>query len=83
MSENETEQSDVPAQPFQGDQPQPDEQPDEQPADPGEKSDQDQGVGVAPTHAGDTEDGEDGTQFQTTAEVEGGGSAGDDAAEHI
>jgi hypothetical protein len=46
-------------------------------------SDQDQGVGVAPTQAGDAGEGNPGTAFQTTEQIEGDSSEGDDAAEHI
>ena len=83
MSENQPETPDVPAQPYQGDQPTTDETPDLKEDDSADKSDAEQGVGVAPTQAGDTEDGEGGTQFQTTEEIEGGGSNGDDVQEHI
>lgn len=34
-------------------------------------SDQDQGVGVAPTEPGDAGEGNPGTQFQTTEQIEG------------
>jgi len=47
-------------------------------------SDQEQGVGVAPTQPGDAGEGNAGTRFQTTEEIEGSGSGDDgDAAEHI
>ena len=83
MSEPTPETADVPAQPYQGDPAPPAEPEPETPDNGEEKSDQEQGVGVAPTHAGDTEDGEGGTQFQTTAEVESTGEKSDDTAEHI
>jgi hypothetical protein len=35
-------------------------------------TDEEQGVGVAPTQAGDAGEGNPGTQFQTTEEIEGG-----------
>lgn len=56
-------------------------QPDEPPADPVGRtpeaeqgqppSDESQGVGVAPTQDGDSEDGTSGTAFQTTEQIEG------------
>jgi len=47
------------------------------------RSDQDQGVGVAPTEPGDAGEGNPGTHFQTTEQIEGTGKDDDDAAEHI
>jgi len=46
-------------------------------------TDQEQGVGVAPTQAGDAGEGNPGTEFQTTEQIEAAQSDGDDAAEHI
>jgi hypothetical protein len=47
-------------------------------------TDQEQGVGVAPTQPGDAGEGNVGTRFQTTEEIEGTGSGDDgDVAEHI
>ena len=45
--------------------------------------DQKQGVGVAPTDPGDAGEGNPGTAFQTTEQVEGGTTDSDDTAEHI
>lgn len=36
------------------------------------RTDQEQGVGVAPTEPGDAGEGNPGTQFQTTEQIEGG-----------
>ena len=36
-----------------------------------EKTDQEQGVGIAPTQPGDAGEGNPGTHFQTTEEIEG------------
>lgn len=48
------------------------------------RTDQEQGVGVAPTQAGDAGEGNPGTQFQTTEQIEGTDQGDeDDAAEHI
>src|SRR6185437_13861964 len=46
-------------------------------------TDQELGVGVAPTEPGDAGEGNPGTPFQTTAEVEGTDADDDDPAEHI
>lgn len=47
-------------------------------------SDQEQGVGVAPTQSGDAGEGNAGTQFQTTEQIEGTDKSGDDdVAEHV
>jgi len=47
-------------------------------------SDQDQGVGVAPTEPGDAGEGNPGTHFQTTEQIEGTDKDGDgDVAENI
>ena len=47
-------------------------------------TDQDQGVGVAPTQPGDAGEGNAGTRFQTTEEIEGAGEQdGDEVAEAI
>lgn len=82
MSEQNTE---TPATPPEGDEappqvepPTPPEPPEGEPApeevtpedESGDKSDQDQGVGIAPTEAGDAGEGNPGTPFQTTEEIE-------------
>lgn len=46
-------------------------------------SDQEQGVGVAPTQPGDAGEGNAGTKFQTTEEIEGTGSDGESVGESI
>jgi hypothetical protein len=48
-------------------------------------TDQEQGVGVAPTQSGDAGEGNPGTAFQTTEQIEGttGDGGGDDVAEHV
>jgi hypothetical protein len=48
-------------------------------------SDQEQGVGVAPTEPGDAGEGNPGTHFQTTEEIENpsGSGEGDETAEAI
>jgi hypothetical protein len=43
-------------------------------------TDQEQGVGVAPTQPGDAGEGNPGTHFQTTEEIEGKQGEGDDVA---
>ena len=43
-------------------------------------TDQEQGVGVAPTQPGDAGEGNPGTHFQTTEEIEGAGKDDDDVA---
>jgi hypothetical protein len=56
----------------------------QQAADGEPRTDQEQGVGVAPTQAGDAGEGNPGTTFQRTEEIEGTDKADDDdAAEHI
>lgn len=48
------------------------------------RTDQEQGVGVAPTQPGDAGEGNAGTKFQTTDEIENAGKGdGDDPVEHI
>jgi hypothetical protein len=48
------------------------------------RTDQEQGVGVAPTQPGDAGEGNPGTAFETTEQIEGTDEADDyDAAEHI
>lgn len=46
-------------------------------------TDQDQGVGVAPTEPGDAGEGNPGTAFQTTEEIEGASKHGDDVERAI
>lgn len=46
-------------------------------------TDQEQGVGVAPTQAGDAGEGNPGTAFKTTEEIEGAQDDDDDVAEKI
>lgn len=47
-------------------------------------TDQELGVGVAPTEPGDAGEGNPGTPFQTTGQIEGGDETpADDAREHI
>jgi hypothetical protein len=41
-------------------------------------TDQELGVGVSPTQPGDAGEGNAGTRFQTTEEIEGAGEQGDD-----
>jgi hypothetical protein len=56
----------------------------QQAADGEPRTDQEQGVGVAPTQAGDAGEGNPGTQFETTEQIEGTDKPDDDdAAEHI
>jgi hypothetical protein len=48
------------------------------------RTDQEQGVGVAPTQAGDGGEGNPGTAFQTTEEIESAQrDDDDDVAEHV
>ena len=48
------------------------------------RTDQEQGVGIAPTQAGDAGEGNPGTAFQTTEEIENAQkSEGDDVAESV
>ena len=98
MSENENEQNE-PETPPEGDEAPPSVEPlsppesDDPPPEPvgqtqqatdGEPlTDQEQGVGVAPTQPGDAGEGNAGTKFQTTEEIENAGKDADDAAEHI
>jgi hypothetical protein len=98
MSENENEQTE-PATPPEGDEAPPSVEPIAPPepegttfepvgqteqATKGEPlTDQEQGVGVAPTQPGDAGEGNPGTPFQTTEEIENADKGGDDTAEHI
>jgi len=98
MSENEQEQT-QPETPPQGDEAPPSVEPLTAPepegttfepvgqteqASSGEPAtDQEQGVGVAPTQAGDAGEGNPGTGFQTTEEIENAQESGDDVAGKI
>jgi len=98
MSEHENEQNE-PAPPSVGDEAPPSVEPisapesDDPPPEPigrtpeaesGEPpSDEDLGVGVAPTQPGDAGEGNPGTAFQTTEQIENAGSDDDDTAKAI